>query len=130
MCVSEDTNYRNILVIITDGYIYHSQSVNRVENRTSYLTKKYLRTEGFRNNAKWDDKFIEGDYGLLDVNQEFETLEVLVLEVNSSISHKNDEYVIKSYLTKWFDNAKVNGYEIYNTDLPENTRIRVSNFFK
>jgi len=53
----------------------------------------------------------------------------MVLEVNSSVNHKNDEDIIRAFLGKWFDEMKTKDAQIYNTDLPESTRRRIENFF-
>lgn len=130
-CIDSDTSYKNILVIITDGYIYHDQSVDRQDNRTTYITPKYLSEEGFRNDADWNEKFESGDYGLINSGQAYENLNILVLEVNPSQKHVNDEDIIRAFLGKWFEEMKVKAdWRIYNTDLPENTEKRLENFFK
>ena len=129
LCIENDTNYRNILVLITDGYIYHKQSTDRIKNRTTYVTSNYLRREGFPSNSQWKTKFEEGDYGLISFDKEMQNLEVLVLEINSLAKHKNDEDILSAYIEKWLNELKVQDFEIHNTDLPENTKIRIENFF-
>jgi hypothetical protein len=129
LCVVSTNNYRNILVIVTDGYLYHVHSKDRQKNRTAFLTGAYLQSEGFRNNQNWRDKFNSQDYGLIFPGQTFDNLEVMVLEVNSSVNHKNDEDIIRAFLGKWFDEMKTKDAQIYNTDLPESTRRRIENFF-
>lgn len=129
LCVEKDTEYRNILVIITDGYIYHKQSQDREKNRTAYVTANFLQKEGFRN-PNWKDKFEKGDYGFIAPGQTFENLDIMVLEINPSPTNKNDEDIIRAYLGKWFDEMKVKNKVIYNTDLPANTQKRIVNFFK
>jgi hypothetical protein len=129
LCIETDKNYRNILIIVTDGYLYHIQSRDREENRTAYLTGTYLQSEGFRNNPRWRERFSQGDYGLIFPGRTFENLEVMVLEVNPSPNHRNDEDIIRAFLGKWFEEMKINNTVIYNTDLPESTKRRVENFF-
>jgi hypothetical protein len=60
-----DTNCRNILVILTDGYVFHQDSQTRVGNRTSFLTGPFLDGEGLRNNTQWREKFDTGNYGFI-----------------------------------------------------------------
>lgn len=129
LCIEKGSEYRNILVIITDGYLYHKQSVEIIENRSSYVTGPYLKSTGFRNNTQWRDKFDTEDYGLINSGQTYENLEVMVLEVNPSKGHKNDEDILKAFIGKWFDEMKIGNYVIHNTDLPENTNTRIDNFF-
>ncbi len=130
LCIETDKNYRNILIIVTDGYLYHVQSKDRQKNRTAFLTGTYFQNEGFRNNQNWREKFDNQDYGLIFPGQTFENLEVMVLEVNPSPNHKNDEDIIRAFLGKWFEEMKIQNTVIYNTDLPESTKRRIENFFK
>ncbi len=129
-CVIEDPDYRNILVILTDGYIYHDQSKYKERNRTSYITAPVFSQNGFRNNMDWHKKFISGDFGLITKRNDLSDLEIIVLEVNAPPSNKGDEDIIKVYLEKWFSEMGVKRYAIYNTDLPSNTSKRVDSFFK
>lgn len=127
-CVNKDTNYRNILVLMTDGYVYHPDSKIKIGNRTAYLTSSLLQNEGFRSNPNWLSKFNQGDYGFLANRNDLSNLEILVLEVNPSDNYKNDEDIIKKYISKWFDEMKVKHYSIFNSDLSENTKKRVVDF--
>lgn len=130
LCVDPNPEYRNIVVIVTDGYLYHSQSRDRQKNRTSYITPKFLQDEGFRKTSNWKDKLDKEDYGLISANQSFNNLEVLVLELNASESNKNDDDIIRAYLTKWFKEMKIEAPVLYETDLPSNTEKKIENFFR
>jgi len=127
--VTEDSNYRNILVIITDGYLYHKDSKIQDKNRTSYLTPESIAQNGLRNN-NWKQKFQQDDYGFITTIKDLQNLEVLVLEVNPEKNYLNDEDVIKAYLSKWFEEMGIKKYEIYNSDLPVNTKTRIEKFLK
>ncbi len=120
-------NYRNILVVLTDGYLFHEDSKDKNKNRTAYLLPNTVQQNDLRN-SNWQSKFQEGDYGFISSRNDLEDLEVLVLEVSPSPSHKNDEDVIKAYLEKWFQEMNVKNHEIYNSDLPEYTKTRISKF--
>lgn len=127
-CIESDPEYRNILVILTDGYLYHKDSQIREDNRTSYLTGPYLRREGFRNNLTWEEKFSEGDYGFITKRSDLNNLEVLVLEVNPSQVHRDDDEIIKTFWSKWFEEMGVKKHKIYTTDLPSNTKELINIF--
>lgn len=129
-CISSDPAYRNILVILTDGYMYHEASTKRDGNRTAYVTGPYLEREGFRDASNWRNKFESGDYGLLNTEQSFDELEVLVLEVNPSDEHPGDFDVIQAYWSKWFDEMGIDRYRIARTDLPVNTKKVITRFLK
>lgn len=130
LCIDPNPQYRNVLVIVTDGYLYHSQSKDRQANKTAFITANFFQKEGFRNNSNWKDKFENEDYGLIASEQSYENLDVLVLEINPSPTHKNDEDIIRAYLGKWFDEMKVEDKALYNTDLPSNTEKRIESFFR
>lgn len=128
-CVASEPHYRNILVILTDGYLYHVQSKDIQGNRSAFLTPTSLQNNGLRN-KNWREKFEQGDYGFISTRSDLENLEVLVLEVNPSAKNIGDEDVIRAYFEKWFKEMNVKRFEIYNTDLPSNTKTRIEKFLK
>ena len=125
--ISEDKNYRNILVILTDGYLYHKDSKDKEGNRSMSLLPKDIKNNGFRS-SNWKDKFEKGEYGYISTRNDLKNLDVLVLEISPSPQAKDDEDVIKAYLTKWFNEMKVNKFELYNSDLPQYTKTRIDKF--
>ncbi|MCA2538953.1 MAG: hypothetical protein IM550_06840 [Microcystis sp. M54BS1] len=127
-CVSKDTSYRNILVILTDGYIYHPQSKGRAGNKSEYILSDLLSSLGLRNNQNFKSVFQSKNCGLISTRKDLNNLEILVLEVNSEANYKNDEDIIKFYLQNWFTEMNAKRFEIYNTDLPENTKKRIGDF--
>jgi hypothetical protein len=126
--VEKDLNYRNVLVILTDGYIYHEDSKEREANRYAYLTSKLFDQYKLRNNTSWASEMEKQDFGLITKRHDLQNLEVLVLEVSPSAGHKDDEDIIKTVLSKWFDDMKVKRSAVYNSDLPEYTKKRIDNF--
>ncbi|MEO7176642.1 MAG: hypothetical protein ABIV51_12045 [Saprospiraceae bacterium] len=127
-CIERDSNYRNILVILTDGYIYHEDSKDKMGNRFAYLLPENINSLGLRNNSEWEKVIADKDFGLIAKRNDLQNLEVLVLEVSPSRNYKNDEDVIKAVLAKWFQEMKVKRFGIYNSDLPEYTKQRVNDF--
>lgn len=126
-CIEEDNNYRNILVLITDGYLYHKNSTDKNKNRTAFLLPKNIAANGLRN-PNWKEKFNSQDFGYITSRKDLNNLDVLVLEVNPSEKFKNDEDVIKEYLNKWFTEMNVNSYKLYNSDLPQYTKSKIDKF--
>ncbi|MDR0725086.1 MAG: hypothetical protein LBF59_03635, partial [Prevotellaceae bacterium] len=123
-CIDKDTSYRNILIVLTDGYIYHRQSVSNNANRYSYLLESNIRQ--FRKQADWKNKISTGDFGLISERNDLTNLEVLVLEISAeNNNNKIDEDILKYVLEKWFEEMNVSHYEVYNSDLPANTKTRV-----
>jgi hypothetical protein len=114
-----DDNHRNILVILTDGYIFYKNSLMQEGNMTSFLTPERIRQNGL-NVSSWSDKFNSEKLGFLKANNDLSNLEILVLGINPSPNNPYEEEVIKAYWTKWFEDMKVKHYEIRSTDLPSN----------
>lgn len=127
-CIEPDTTFRNILIILTDGYIYHKDSRDKKGNRTAYLLPELLKP--FRNNSEWQTTFSKGDYGLITTRNDLKSLEVLVLEITPSRDYKNDEDYIKAYLGKWFEEMGISKekYSCFNSDLPAYTRKKIEQF--
>lgn len=125
----KDPNYRNILVIITDGYLYHENTKLVEGNRYSYLVPELISQKGL-NNSNWEKKLEDTDFGLINPrpNKDLQNLEVLVLEVNPA--KKNyEEDILNKVLTKWFTEMGVSNFKIYQTAIPETTKTKIVNFF-
>jgi len=122
-----DGGHRNILVILTDGYIYYQNSKMQEGNRTSFLSPEKIRQNGL-NTSQWQQKFGAADYGFITANKDLSNLEILVLGVNPSTKNPYEEEVIKAYWAKWFEEMKVKRYEIRSSDLPANMDMVIKNF--
>ena len=120
-CVED--GYRNILIILTDGYMYHENSKKRVKNRSTYLTHKYIVNNRISNNTI-DKK----DFGYISSVDNLDNLEIIVLGVNPNKNSLNEEDVIHSYFEKWFTEMNVNSYKLYNSDLPQYTKSKIDKF--
>jgi len=127
-CISSDTSYKNILVLITDGYIYSPQSMEKIGNKSEYISSSLLTSLHLRNNPNFKSVFKKDNCGLISTRNDLDGLEILVLEINSNANHKDDEDIIKLYLQDWFTKMRVKRFEIYNTDLPDNTKTRIAAF--
>jgi hypothetical protein len=126
-CIDKNTDYRNILIIFTDGYVYHKNSVSNKGNRFSYILEKNIAT--YRSASPLKELLEKDDFGLLVERNDLENLEVLVLEVCAeNPANKNDEDIIGEVLKKWFKEMQISHFEVYSTDLPSNTRTRIDNF--
>ncbi|MCM1300500.1 MAG: hypothetical protein NC250_03770 [Alistipes senegalensis] len=126
--IKDPAVYRNILVILTDGYLYNKHTKAKQGNRYSYLTSPLLKTT-FGNNLNWKDQAEKLDFGLLVPQQNLSDLEVLLLELNPS-SYRQDE-MLKHFLEKWLNEMGVSRHEIYTTDPNTiNTKRRIEHFLK
>lgn len=129
-----DDNYRNILVIFTDGYIYHEDSIYKEGNRYSYLTSRLLNAYNLRDNNLTREavkqKIEKEDFGLITRTEGLEDLEVLVVEVLPDKKRKFDGYVIEEVLTKWLKEMGVVHSEIlFSNEDTDLTASRIKGFF-
>lgn len=121
-------NYRNILVIITDGYIYHQNSREKSANRYSYLLPEVLDGQKLRNNPNWKVDMKNADFGLIAPRKDLQDLEVLVLEIRPEPTKPQDQDIIEETLKKWFDEMGIKHYSILSSDLPANTQSSIREF--
>jgi uncharacterized protein YcfL len=125
-CVENDTIYRNILIILTDGYLYHEQSKFNAANRFTYLLNGNLAKYRKQN---WKLLVAQNDFGIMTERDDLNDLEALVLEIKAeNPSNKIDEDILPFVLKKWFDEMNVSRYEVYRSDLPANTKKRIEIF--
>ncbi|GAA0538894.1 hypothetical protein [Chitinophaga japonensis] len=130
IAIDKDTGYRNILVIFTDGYIYHDDSKDNEGNRYAYVLPELFDKYHLRNNNRWAEQMDKLDFGLISRQPDLSQLEILMLEVSPSPGHKNDEDIIRKVMNKWFSEMKVKKWKILNSDLPELTKQKMENFLQ
>ncbi|MCP9201343.1 hypothetical protein MKO06_15645 [Gramella sp. GC03-9] len=124
-CVEE--GYRNVLVIMTDGYIFHKDTKIKEENRTSYLTPEYIRSVGLNSN-NWIDRYKENNFGYINLDKDLSNLEILVLGINPDPKNDYEEEVIRKYWSDWLENMNVKRFKIMNADLPSNMEEIIKDF--
>lgn len=122
--------YRNVLIILTDGYIYHERSKQQIGNRYSYLLGPQIQGLGLRKNARWKELVERDDIGLIATQQGLGGLEVLILEICPEDNHPEDEDILEHLLGKWLSEMGIEQYKIKSTDLPVNTKEYIKRFFK
>ncbi|MEG3658386.1 hypothetical protein V5097_13340 [Arenibacter palladensis] len=116
-CLQE--GHRNILVILTDGYIYHKDTQLKEGNRSSYLTPQEIRKNKL-NSSNWGEKMVNEDYGFVKIDVDLSDLEILVLGINPDPKNVYEEDVIYEYWGKWFKEMNVKRFAIKQADLPSN----------
>ncbi|MDO6807401.1 hypothetical protein Q4603_02225 [Zobellia galactanivorans] len=124
-CIED--NHRNILVVLTDGYIYHKDTKIKEGNRTTYLTPQDVKRFGF-NKPGWKDKFEQQDFGFIVPNKDLSNLEVLVLGINPDDKNPYEEDIIRAYWSKWLNEMNVKNFEIKQADLPSNMEKVIQGF--
>jgi hypothetical protein len=128
-----DENYRNVLVILTDGYIFYEDSNLNEGNMSSYITPKKIRAKKL-NTSKWKSTLESNKHGFITLEQDLSNLEVLVLGVNPIKTNNNDyDYdVLKKYWSDWLYGMGVDekNFEFKMADLPSNMDKIIEAFIK
>jgi hypothetical protein len=124
-CIRE--GYRNIIVILTDGYIYHVDQKREEGYRTSYVTPEKIR-ELKLNDANWRNKMLEQNIGFIPVDADLKGADVLVLGLNPDDKNDYEADVLLQYWADWLDGMNVNKYEILLSDLPSNLDRTIQEF--
>lgn len=105
---TEQQTVRNILLILTDGYITFGDQKKRPRegNRASYMEVGKLRHNG------WEKEFDAKDIGLISAGKHPDW-EVQVLEVNP---HRTEDMpIVSKYWAKWFEEMGIQHYRIEKT---------------
>ena len=110
-CIREDA--RNIVVILTDGYLFYAPNKQKVGNNYSYILPQTLSNP---------------NSGLIVSRQGLENLEVLLLEVNPYDPKHQDQ--METILQNWFSGMGVQKMYVGETDQPSNTRLIIDKFMK
>lgn len=116
-CIEDD--HRNVLVILTDGYLFHKDHKIREGNQTSYLRPQDIRDFKL-NTSKWKSKMEDEDYGFIVSRNDLENLEILVLGINPDPKNPYEQDVIMTYWGKWLKAMGVKDFEIKDAGLPAN----------
>lgn len=104
--------YRNVLVILTDGYIYHQNNKKNEGSAYSYILDQTLALD---------------DASLLVSRQGLDNLEVLMLEINPTDPKKMAK--MTSTLETWFKQMGVKHFVVADTDIPQNVYPVIESFF-
>lgn len=127
-CILE--GYRNILIIVTDGYLYHENSKMQSGNKYSYLLGPLLEREGLRRTSDWQSLIESKGFGLIAPRNDLQDLEVLILEISPEANHPEDQDILQYTLGTWLQEMGVKKFDIAGTDLPNNTKRHITTFLK
>lgn len=122
-----DKGHRNILIILTDGYMFYEGTQIKNGSLSSYLTPQLIKQNGLNTND-WQKKFESENFGFIKIENDLSNLEVLILGINPGKNNPYEEKVIKAYWSKWLTEMKIKHFEIKSTDLPSNTDKIIKDF--
>jgi len=108
-----DNNYRNILIILTDGYIYHKNSWQMTQqNEYTGIAPKTVNTQK----------------AITPVNKKYTNLEVMFLEINTFTGKPTEFNKIEQLINDWCDGMGIKNIEVVETDLPNQTQKYIDKF--
>lgn len=129
LCMDKDLNYRNILIILTDGYLYHKQSYFNKNNRFTYLLSKNLND--YRKQNVWKQMIDQNDFGIISERNDLNDLEVLVVGIQAeNPDNKIDEDILRHLWEKWFNEMNISHFKVYPANLPANLKPRIESFLE
>lgn len=112
--------YKNIVVVITDGYMFWEKGKMNYGNRFSYIGPNAQHVAQFRNAPGWEEKFEKENFGFININRDLSDLNVLVLELDPVAEHPQDYDIMKKYWEQWFDEMHIpqTQYKVVKTGMP------------
>lgn len=102
-CIEDTNTFRNILVILTDGYLYYKNEMSQNKNRYTYIERNFPHFNKFRNTTLLNTEFDKDDYGLQPIGKKLNGLEVLIMGIAPDETYPQDYDIIQKYWSKWFD---------------------------
>lgn len=108
---------RNILVIITDGYIFHKDSKFMDKNKSSFITPDFIRSKKLTS-ANYKEIIEKSNLGFIPATNGLQNLEVIVLGINADKKNPFEEEVINQYWSDWLTAMNVKKFYIKSADLP------------
>lgn len=124
-CIEQ--NHRNILIVLSDGYLYHKDNIINDNNKTSYLTSAYIQAKGL-NTSNWQEKMEKEGFGFIPVSPDLSNIEILVLGINPSAKNPYELDVIEKYWQDWFKAMNVKRFEIKTANLPSDMENIIKKF--
>ena len=109
-CINKNAK-RNILVILTDGYLYHKDS---------------WRKQGNNEYTGISPLTIDSQTKIISTDEDLSGLEVLFLEINPK--KDSDFNKMKDLLAKWCNEMGIKHVDFAKTDLPANTKTIIEKF--
>jgi hypothetical protein len=114
-CISD--KHRNILVILTDGYMYHIDSKYVSGNQSSYITPGYIKSKKL-NTINFESEMDKNKIGFIPATTGLKDLEVIVIGINPSKSNPFEEEVINQFWTDWLKKMGVKTFYLNGAELP------------
>ena len=108
--------HRNILVILTDGYMYHRKNIILEGGKSSYITPAFIKLKKLTS-SDYASIIKKNNLGFIPFSHNLKDLEIIVLGINPSEKNPYEEDIIKQYWADWFKAMKVKKFYLQTTDL-------------
>ena len=120
---------QNTLFIITDGYMDLEKSEERPAQNNRFASCSQI-INVLRKYPDWENKFTEGDYGILPTGKKFANLRVVLLQVNPKDDWNGEYSLLTKIWGKWFNEMGINTYRFIKDDNINEVRESVEKFMQ
>jgi hypothetical protein len=127
-CIKD--GYRNILFIITDGYMYMKGSEMKNGNKTNYVLPKSLKS--WFKSSNFESKFDSENFGFITPETNLSNLEIIILGINPEEYWHYD--LLNMYWSKWLNELEVENFKeqglkyLKKADLPSELNEFIQNY--
>jgi len=123
-----DGNFKNYLVILTDGYLDFNP--NTLENRIQQGKQTtYMKVASLRHKPDLNKFLQSDDFGLIPAVSGLGNLKVLLMEIN--LRQAGDRSILEAYWFKWFEKMGITSYKLCLRDYSiENSAATIKEFLK
>lgn len=101
-----DSDAQNYLFVFTDGYLTSENTIKKGNRYQSTLFLKELRRKD------WETVLIDKGFGLMPIEEQFDKLAVMVLELRPNSEFEFESEILKKTWSNWLAGMKVNDHKI------------------
>jgi hypothetical protein len=119
----------NTLFIITDGYMDLEKTEERPARNNRFASCSQI-INALKKYPDWENKFTEGDYGILPTGKKFTNLRVVLLQVNPKDDWNGEYSLLTKIWGKWFNEMGIHTYRFIKDDNINEVRESVEKFMQ
>ncbi len=120
---------QNTLFIITDGYMDLEKTEERPAQNNRFASCSQIMN-ALKKYPDWENKFTEGDYGILPIKKKFSNLRVVLLQVNPKDEWSGEYSLLTKIWGKWFNEMGITTYRFIKDDNINEVRESVEKFMQ
>jgi hypothetical protein len=119
----------NTLFIVTDGYMDLEKTEERPSQNNRFASCSQI-INTLKKYPDWENKFTEGDYGILPTGKKFTHLRVVLLQVNPKEDWNGEYSLLTKIWGKWFNEMGIHTYRFIKDDNINEVRESVEKFMQ